>query len=542
MNIAHRISAKAQIHPDKKAVVFPKKRNQDGSYDYIYHTFKELDELSNQYAHGLYQAGLRKGMKTLLFVTPRLEFSAMVFALFKLGVVPVLIDPGMGRKNLLNAIKQVRPDACIGVPLIHFLRLIFRSSFKGIKHFITTGSFAWGSMKTMNWVLKNGKKDSYMEKMDGPELAAILFTSGGTGIPKGVEYTHTIFNQQTDILRDLFDLNEKQVDVPGFPLFSFFTMAMGMTSCVPDLDPTKPASADPEKLYRNITDHGATFLAGSPAIWKNLATYCHTNNLTLPTVKYLVMFGAPISVQMHEQFKDILTNGTTYTPYGATEGLPVSCISGKEVLEHTAQSSLAGKGTCIGKPVMQVAVKIIERTDSPIKHLSDATELSTGEIGEIIVKGKVITAAYHQMPDKTAGAKIKDDEGFWHRMGDLGYLDEHGRLWFCGRLTHRVELPSKLMCSIPCEAIVNQHPKVAKSALVKVNGSNTIKAGLVIELAEQTDTKKLSDELINTLKQHEHTKDIESIYYYDQLPVDVRHNIKIDRLKLASLVEQGVIR
>ena len=175
-------------------------------------------------------------------------------------------------------------------------------------------------------MLERAKTGFESAQLEPDETAAILFTSGGTGRPKGVVYTHKIYYEQTRLLQELFSLDENEIDFPCFPLFSLFTLCMGMTSCIPDMNPSQPAKADPKQLLRNITDNKVTFMAGSPAIWEALGSYCIKNNLTLPSVKYLVMFSAPVRNELHRRFSRILPNGATYTPYGATESLPVANI------------------------------------------------------------------------------------------------------------------------------------------------------------------------------------------------------------------------
>ncbi len=542
MNIASRIEAQAKIRPQQVAVRFPKKLGDD-TYIYKSLTFKELNERSSHYASYLFDQGIKKGNKVLLFVRPSLDFSALVFAIFKLGAVPVLIDPGMGRKNLITAIKQVRPDALMAVAEVHFMRIFFKEAFDGIKVFISTGIAFNKDTHTLKKMKKAPKKEFITQECAPEDIAAILFTSGGTGIPKGVVYTHKIFNTQTDILQKMFSLTDKDIDLPGFPLFSFFTMAMGMTSCIPDMNPSKPAKCRPMALVQNIADNNATFVAGSPAIWERVADYCIENNLILPSVKYLVMFGAPVRVELHKKLQRVLTNGTTYTPYGATEALPISNISGKYILDNTAKLSNQGKGTCIGSPAPGIEVKIIKAHERVLNTFDEIEELESNQVGEIIVRGDVVTHEYYHMPDKTLEAKIKDGGTFWHRMGDVGYFDEEGKLWFMGRKIHRLELESEIKYSIPVEAIFNTHLLVKRSALIGINKDGKIRPAIVIEPSEKYYHQyQFKKDLMQLGSRYGHTKDIENIYFMEKFPVDIRHNIKIDRKKIERLVNVGKIK
>jgi acyl-CoA synthetase (AMP-forming)/AMP-acid ligase II len=538
MNIADRFTEIAKIHYNKIAVRYPRRAGDKYRYDSI--TFGELESLANKYANGLSKIGFSRGSKTLLFVRPSLKFPALVFALFKLGVVPVLIDPGMGRKNLLNAIEEIAPEGLIAEPEVHLLRILFSNSFK---FKVTTKGPKIRNCFPLA-ALENSKADYESAQLEPDEIAAILFTSGGTGRPKGVVYTHKIYTEQTRLLQKLFSLSDSEIDLPCFPLFSLFTLCMGMTSCIPDMDPSRPAKADPRKLLRNIMDNKVTFMAGSPAIWESLADYCEKNEIRLPSVKYLVMFGAPVRNELHKKFSRILPNGTTYTPYGATECLPVSIISGKTILEQTAVLTSLGKGTCVGAPVSGVDVSIIEISDDVIENIAQTRLLKPYEIGEIIVKGDIITASYYKSPVETALTKIKDNGYFWHRIGDLGYIDDQGRIWFCGRKTHRVQTPDGLLCSVMCEAIFNAHYGVRRSALVGLGEKGRQSAAIVIERNEagkKLNKKSFAKELLNIAKNNTLTARIKSVHFCDQMPVDVRHNIKIDRLKLANEVSRGKI-
>lgn len=542
MNIAARLTANAKTFPDKLAVVFPTFNKKTKQYDYQSLTFKELEIRSNKFATQLEKLGLKKGDKTLLFLRPSLDFSAMTFALFKLGVVPVFIDPGMGRANLLKCIKEAKPLGLIAEKEVHFARLFFPRIFKSVKFNVTNGKRAWGKTLKISTMKKEKVQTFKSVNFDAQDTAAILFTSGGTGAPKGVVYTHSIFDKQTSILQDMYKLSMDDIDLPGFPLFSLFTIAMGMTSCIPDMDPSKPGSCDPKKLYQNIIDQGPSFVAGSPAIWERVADYCIENNLTLPSVKYVVMFGAPVSVIIHRKFKSLLPNGTTYTPYGATEALPVCNISGDFILKNTAHTTENGKGTCIGTPAPGTSVKIIKITDEVIENISEAKILSPNEIGEIIVSGPTVTNEYLDLPDKTREAKIYEADVVWHRMGDMGFIDNEGLLWFLGRKGHRVETSSGLMTPISCEAIFNRHPAVRRSALVGLGKLGHQTPAIVIERKDGQflsgkERSIFESELLSLGKKQPHTAMIQKIFLSKHFPVDVRHNIKIDRTKLKEEIE-----
>ncbi len=523
MNIAFRIKEQAKIRPDKPAVVHEKS----------FYTFREFEERSNQMANYFESIGITRGKRTLLFVKPCLDFSVITFALFKVGAIPVLIDPGMGIKNLLSSISQVKPTALISVGAVHWIRRFKRAPFSSVEVKVSLDRVG-GKTHYLYERLSHFPKEYNPVDVAAEDFSAILFTSGGTGIPKGVEYTHGIMNAQTEILKELFKLTPNDVDLPGFPLFALFTLAMGMTSVIPDMDPTKPAHCDPAKLVRNILTHQITFCAGSPAIWERVGRYCVKNNIQLGSVKHVVMFGAPVRAEIHELFRKVLVNGDTYTPYGATECLPVSLMKGSEVLSETAEKTRLGHGVCIGHAVPGAEIKIIAISDIPEAIIN---ELPRGNVGEIIVKGSMVTPSYFGMKEETQKAKIFDNGQLWHRMGDMGYMDQEKRLWFLGRKTHRVPYQGELLYPISIEAIFNRHPEVKRSALVRFNEA----PGLVIERHDGNINMSLQflEELVALGKTHEKARKISDFWLSSAFPVDIRHNIKIDRLKLSSWVTKG---
>ncbi len=520
MNISEVLKDKAQNFPHNIAITDPK----IGSL-----TFRELENLSNSYANGFLSLGIKRGDRILVFIRPSIDFPAVVFALFKLQAIPILIDPGMGKKNLLNSISSIKPFGLIAVPEVHIARKFYPKYFSSIKVQVKTGK-NFGKIKGL-YHLKKFSPIFNEEKTDPDTTAAILFTSGGTGTPKGVVYTHKIFRTQIEILGKMYNLSPLDIDLSGFPLFSLFTVGLGMRTIVPEMDASRPSKCNPEKIVRDILKYKVTYCSGSPAIWARVANYCLKKNIKIPSIKSLVMFGAPIPIILHEKFKSILTQGDTFTPYGATEALPVSNISGTDIINKFANKMKNGFGTCIGTPLIET--KIISISDSIENTLNT---LGPDEVGEIIVSGDVVTKSYYDKDDETKLAKIIIEGKLYHRMGDLGYLDKEGNLWFCGRKSHRV----LNFFSIPCEAIFNNHQEVNRSALITYLG----KPALVVERKDKKipagiKRKIFENELISLGSKYNHTKEITKFFYSKTFPVDVRHNIKIDRIKLAEEAARG---
>ncbi len=381
-----------------------------------------------------------------------------------------------------------------------------------------------------------------MASTGAEQTAAILFTSGSTGIPKGAVYTHAIFAAQVEILRQTYEIEPGEIDLPTFPLFALFAPALGMTAVIPDMDFTRPAKVDPRKIIEAIYQFGVTNMFGSPALIDRVGRYGVEHSVRLPSLRRVISAGAPVRAEVVERFTRLLAPGVqVFTPYGATEALPVSSIGSDEILKETRFKTETGAGVCVGRPVHEVKVRITRISDSPVPIWSDDVTVPVGEIGEIVVQGSVVTKEYFNRPDATALAKIavpgaERAQSFYHRMGDLGYLDDTGRLWFCGRKSQRVVTPNASLFTLPCEAVFNTHPHVRRTALVGVERKGSTLPVLCVEVEKNSrpfDLEKLKRELLALGASQPHTRGIHDILFHSAFPVDVRHNAKIFREKLA---------
>ncbi|RWX46179.1 Acyl-CoA synthetase (AMP-forming)/AMP-acid ligase II [Candidatus Electrothrix aarhusensis] len=506
-------------------------------------TFQEVLANSNRYANTLQKKGVQRGDRVMLMVRPSMEFICLTYALFQLGAVVILIDPGMGYKNLLLCIGSVQPKVLIAIPQVHLFSRLFRKPFVTVERRFCVGTPLLGLCGTsMQGAACKAGTDFTAVSTQEDELAAIIFTTGSTGPPKGVQYTHGIFYHQLQQIRNYYGIGPDDVDQPGFPLFALFATALGAAAVIPDMDPTRPAEVDPAKFIRSIQDKQVSYSFGSPAIWNVVSRYCIDQHITLP-VRKVLMAGAPVSGELIERMQRIMPeDGEVYTPYGATESLPSTSITGREILEETWAQTRIGKGTCVGRPLPGMRVKIIKPVDNPLADWNEVEVLSNGNIGEIVVKGPVVTQAYDHNEEETRMAKIPDAEGggLWHRMGDMGYLDEQGRLWFCGRKAHRILTEDGPMYTICCEAIFNEHPEVFRSALVGLGEPGKQQPVLTVELyaKKPEDEKRLCAELQQLARSNPLTSSIEIFMIFSVFPVDIRHNAKIFREKLAVWVQQ----
>lgn len=553
LNIASTLQDRARAQPDVVALKLPQDRGRDGVWRYHSLTYRELDTLSDEFARRLVDEGIGPGVRTVLMVPPSLEFFVMTFALFKAGAVAVFVDPGMGIANIGKCLAEAEPAAFVGIPKAHLARVLFGWGAKTLRHWIAVGRGAiccrMLGRQMITWSIASVKPGPRVaasvtpSPADAPEAAAILFTSGSTGVPKGAVYSHENFLAQIKMLRDAFQIEPGEIDLCTFPLFGLFAPALGMTAIVPRMDFTRPAAVVPAEISGPVQQHHVTNVFGSPALLNRVGRHYDGTAVAWPSLRRVLSAGAPVSAAILERLaRRLRPDVQIYTPYGATEALPVAVIGSHEVLQDTCEITARGGGTCVGRPVAGLDVTIIRITDEPIAQWSDELTLLPGQIGEIVVSGPNVTQEYFRRPDLTALAKIPDARlgRARHRMGDVGYFDDRGRLWFCGRKSHRVILEDVTLFTEPVEGVFNTHPQVFRTALVGVTRGGRRIPVLCVEreAAHRGHTESLTRELRELGQKFEHTRRIESILYHDEFPVDIRHNSKIFREKLAVWAEE----
>lgn len=533
-NIASALPRLAAEAPERIAMRCP---GRDGQYG-IALTYGELDTRSDAIAAGLAKRGIARGTRTVLMVRPTPEFFLLMFALFKAGAIPVLVDPGIDKRALKQCLDEAKPEAFIGIPLAQFARVLLGWA-KSARTRITTGRFALLADATLAQVERDGHgAGPQLTGTQPDDVAALLFTSGSTGVPKGVVYRHRHFVSQIEMLRNAFGIEAGGIDFPTFPPFALFDPALGLTSIIPDMDPTRPAEADPRKLHAAIARFGVNQLFGSPALMRVLAEH----GQPLPTLKRVTSAGAPVPPDVVAKMLALLPEDTGFwTPYGATECLPVAVIEGRELLQLRKRTE-QGAGTCVGRPVPPNDVRILRITDDAIAQWSDDLLVEPGTVGEITVAGPSATDAYFNRDAQTRLAKIRermadDSERIVHRMGDVGHFDAEGRLWFCGRKSHRVETTNGPLYTEQVEPIFNTHPSVKRTALVGVGPRGSQRPVLCIEAntgIAHNDHARIERELRAIGTRFPHTASIDTFLFHPGFPVDIRHNAKIGRENLAD--------
>jgi olefin beta-lactone synthetase len=533
-NIARHLGVMAAAQPGRVALKIPRGRARSGEIDYLSLTFAELDAEVAAWSLRLAAAGVRRGDRTLVMVRQGLPLIAAVFAIFRSGAVPVVIDPGMGLKAFLACVARSHPRALVGIPVARLISRLFRKPFSTVEVRVAASSSLTARLGTAALAPSASLPAANNAATD---LAAVLFTSGSTGSPKGVCYEHGMFDAQVRLIRETYAIEPGEIDLPLLPIFALFNPALGMTTIVPEIDPRRPADVDPAKIVQAIRQENVTNSFGSPTLWSKIGAHCVAHQLTLPSLRRVLCAGAPVPAALWEDSRRFLPRSRLHSPYGATEALPVATVSSDEIEPASV------RGACVGRPVEEIEIKIIAITDAPVATVIEAQPRPPGEIGEIIVRGPVVTKSYDGLPIATRQAKIgrpagAGDEhgGLWHRMGDCGYLDSHGRLWFCGRKVERVETATGVLHTEPCEQVFRPHPRAVRCALVGLGERPAQRPALVVETAvrDSSEARALAHELRMLAREHDHTAGINLFYFREKFPVDVRHNAKIHRLALAK--------
>lgn len=545
-NVADRLSAVARIVPGAIAVAEPDgPPNPSGPRRYRVTTFSTLDETSSRIARGLLRWGIQPGARIALLVPFGTDFIALVFAALKAGLLPVLIDPGMGRTHLLRCLSESEPQGFIAVPRVQAIRAVLRKRFAGARWNVTVGTrWLWGG-QTLRQIEQLGTEhsDTPLPSVTAETDAAVIFTTGSTGPPKGVLYTHGTFHAQIDRIRQRYDIHPGSRDLACFPLFGLFDAVMGVTTIVPDMDPTRPAAVNPRRLAEAAAQWEVDQAFGSPALWSAVVRWSQMKGFPqpFPTLRRVLSAGAPVpAITLQSLRRMIHPEATISTPYGATEALPIASIESREVITETGPAAAKGKGICVGTRFPDVVWKVIVIDDGPIETLDEVQELPAGKIGELIVSGPMVTTQYVVRRDQNRFHKIRDGERVWHRMGDVGYLDRQERFWFCGRKAHRVCMGKRTLYSVPCESVFNTHPAIRRTALVARGERPNQTPVIVVEPhreyvpRDHEEQARLIDELRDLASRNPLTRRIdEFVIRTKPLPVDIRHNSKIFREQLA---------
>ncbi|MGB0354803.1 MAG: fatty acid CoA ligase family protein [Opitutales bacterium] len=531
-NLAKHLENNAKEFPSEIAIISDAKPHLKKSFEELH---KDVIYCSSYFK----KRGVQKKDRTLLMVRPGYELIVCCFALLYIGAIPIIIDPGMGIRSLLKCIKKSNATNLIGIGIAVWMSSFFKKSFKALQRKVLV-------TKDFLKVIKSSFDDGGVKicNAQDDDLAAIVFTSGSTGPPKGVRYLHKNFNAQIRVLSEEFKIRKGELDLVTLPVFSLFNPALGVTSVIPEMNPTKPAKASAEKLVQTIVNHQISSAFCSPVIGGKINDYCKMNSINLGSIRRIMLAGAPASPNLVCNLAKSLPRGEVIIPYGATEALPVS-YSNHHQIAKLSKSIVNGEGSCLGKPVKDVSIQLIPVRNSPIPNESEDTIIPITnklETGEICVSGDTVTDGYDQMPGATRDARFTFNSKIYHRMGDLGYWDENNNLRFLGRKAECIQTESGPLETERCEHMFNNIDGVNRCALIGI-GMQTIKEpSLVVEKVPLNSNPKLCSEIYSLLRKNFEKFGLRRVFFEKKLPVDARHNAKIHRLSLSKKWTKRVLK
>jgi olefin beta-lactone synthetase len=528
MILFERFEQNAQRHPNKPAFIYFNKKK------WMTLTYGDILDRSNRFFLGLQACSLTPGMTAALLTPPSADFFPFALALLKFGIVPIILDPAVGLRKVREMLEESQPDIFIGNALTHTLRIFFGWGRNSIKHNLTIENVKRQTSK----VVPSSISTYHLPLTTHNSPAAIIYTSGSTGLPKGAIYTAENLAAQLDLLQNTFNISQDEIDLPAFPLYALIDLLLGVTSVIPDISFPVPGKTDSAKVISAIQKFNVTNMFASPVVLDLLSSFSEnrrpkSNPIILSSLKRIITAGAPATIDLQKRFRHLLADHIAlYGIYGATESLPIAKVESLEIFALQEKTE-NGAGICLGKPIDGVTVRIIPITDKPIDEWQDSLTVKPNVVGEITVQSAATTREYLNRPEANRLSKIQNEADVIHRMGDVGYFDDDGRLWYCGRKSHRVITQDDVMFTEQIENIFNAHPLVFRTALVGVNGEPIL--WVELERGVKMNKEKIIEELKALAASHPQAARIQTFLFLKKFPTDVRHNSKIIREKLTEL-------
>jgi acyl-CoA synthetase (AMP-forming)/AMP-acid ligase II len=524
-NLSWILERRAAATPEKAALLLPAR---GGSHDVV--TYAGLLDDVRRLAGAFRALGLREGDAVMVMVPMSRPLYVLALALFRIGAPLVFIDPWVGLDRLDRAIALVRPKAFVGAAIAHALRF-FSPAFRRVPIKIAAGRFGrlFAPLALERLVASGDARAGEEIAPVGPDAPALLtFTTGSTGEPKGAVRTHAFLDAQRRALTAALGTREDDVDLAALPIFVLNNLACGATSVVPDFDPRRPGTVEPGRVLAQIESCGVTTAAASPAFFRPIVRRSLALGKTLPGVRAVFTGGAPVAPDLLEEARRVFPNARVAVVYGSTEAEPISMIDAEEVLGETAEATRAGRGNCVGRPVGEIEVAVVEIRDGP---LDGVAPLPPGRTGEIVVAGDHVNRAYFKNERAFSETKIRAPDGrIWHRTGDVGRLDERGRIWLLGRVNAGLVREGRTWWPLEVEPVVERCPAVERAALIALSGG---RAGIVVVPRGGRRCAAAID-----LEVRAHCKErgipCDRVFVARALPFDPRHNAKIDHAALRA--------
>ncbi|NUL44903.1 alpha/beta fold hydrolase [Cellulosimicrobium funkei] len=518
-------------------------------------------------ATGLVARGVRPGDRISMMVTPGRDLTAALYAALKIGAVVVVADAGLGVAGMTRAVRAARPDWVIGkVPGLAVAR---SQRWPGRRLSVSTLptplARALGVEDSLYRMARDheGTRFSGSRRMDGTvhvpapaDPAAILYTSGSTGPAKGVLYTHGRLAALAGLLQDVFHVRPGSSLLAGFAPFALLGPAIGATSVTPDMSVTQPATLTAQAVVEAARAGHATILFASPAALRNVVATAGQlrpeEHAVLGRIDLVLSAGAPVHPQLMAQVAGLFPRAEFHSPYGMTEALLLADIDRDAIIElsarpedPTADASTPDDGVCVGHPVgpVRIAIDPLDDDGHPTGTLLEGSD-AAGILGEVIISAPHQKAGYDRLwlTDSLSRRDAKDGLD-WHRTQDVGHLDAAGRLWIEGRLQHVAITATGPVAPGGPEARIDALEGVSRSAVVGVGPRGTQAVVAVVEAASPDRARKprpglAPSELTAAVRDAAAPIPVAAVLVTDRVPVDIRHNSKIDRTRIARWADR----
>lgn len=493
-------------------------------------SFADLAGDVRHLAAGLAAAGVSKGDRVALLVPPGIDLTACVYACWRLGAVVVIADAGLGAGGMTKALKSAAPKYLIGITkaLVAARSLRWPGQRISVEPISATRSRALRVWTDLGDIRERGARAPQPDPPGDGAVAAVVFTSGATGPAKGVTYRHQQAQAQRDALMRLYDIRQADRLVAAFAPFALYGPTMGIPSVVPDMDVTAPGTLTATGLAAAVGELDATLVFASPAALTNVVAT--VDELTpkmrqaLSGVRLLMSAGAPVPASLLRKVASVVPNAEIHTPYGMTEVLPVADITLEEI-----ESVASGNGVCVGMPVAGVDVAVIPIDENG--HASGGLVTDPDVVGEVCIRAPHAKDQYDKL---WVTEHASAEPGGWHRSGDVGHIDGQGRLWIEGRMIHIITSPEGLLTPVGIEHAAETVPGVAQAAVVGVGPAGTQQVVVVAALENPVRTPSLAgNELADEVRKAASVP-VAAVLVVPSLPVDKRHNSKIDRTRVAT--------
>jgi acyl-CoA synthetase (AMP-forming)/AMP-acid ligase II len=529
VNLAGLVLNHARNRPDQLALVVPELSPDGASYTETKMSFGELGARVAQCRAGLQAQGFKRGDRIILMAPLSLDLYALLLGIFASGMSGVFIDTGMDKKKILHAVRDSKADAMVSMGALFKYRFVLRSLWGLRKYSVDSSGLG---VRPMSALFGDDTSQMFAKETGADEHALITFTSGSTGRPKGADRTQGLLTAQHLALEEHFPNQGDEFDMPCFPVVTLHNLCCGVPTILPAVDFKAPGAVNPEFIFEQIERWGINQMSGAPAYIEKLVAHLESKDVRETRIKRMAVGGAPVPMGLCQRISERFPQCDAQVVYGSTEAEPIASVSMTDVLADKARAD--DLGLLVGTVAHAATVALVnlpEGTSQLDEQGIAPYQVPAGDSGELVVSGPHVNRCYLDNPDANRENKLyAQDDVVWHRTGDVASFDEAGRLWLQGRVKDLVRHGEKQVQPLAIEAAVDRIEGVRRASLLNPNGSN--QAVLAVEAANFDVTSDPIDQVLQRFGLQG-----VRVLQVAQIPMDYRHNSKIDRVALRTQLE-----